>query len=391
MQRRRFITRTLSASLTGAALASAVLSNQRAVAAVDALSDAAAQTAAADSAAATSAGSMAQARTPISPLLPAPLRRGDTVALIAPATAAFQQDDLDIARESLEALGLRVRIGAHARDRHGSLGGLDADRAADLNASFADPEIRGIFPVRGGWGSARLLPLLDYDQIRANPKVLLGYSDITALLNGIHARTGLVTFHGPNAGGRWDEYSLDIARRVLFDGEALRLTNPRGSRDENVLTETEFRRITITPGRASGRLLGGNLSVLTTLLGSPWMPDFTDAILFLEDVGENWYRIDRMLTALRLAGVLDTLAGFVFGSCAECEPGAGFASLTPEEIFADHIGSMGIPAWRGAMIGHGQPQWTLPVGTSVTIDADAGTLLMNTPGVAKGSASKGNG
>ena len=387
MQRRRFITRTLSATLAGAALTSTVLPGQRAFAAADTATDAAANTPTADTPA---AAPVATASTPPSPVLPARLRSGDTVALIAPATAAFQQNDLDIARESLEGLGLRVRIGAHARDRHGSLGGLDVDRAADINTCFADPEIRGVFPVRGGWGSARLLPLLDYDLIRANPKVLLGYSDITALLNGIHARTGLVTFHGPNAGGRWDEYSLDIARRVLFDGEALRLTNPRGSRDENVLTETEFRRITITPGRASGRLLGGNLSVLTTLLGSPWMPDFTGAILFLEDVGENWYRIDRMLTALRLAGVLDKLAGFVFGSCAECEPGAGFASLTPEEIFADHIGSLGIPAWRGAMIGHDQPQWTLPVGTSVTIDADAGTLLMNTPGVARGSGSRGN-
>ncbi|MFM7118841.1 MAG: LD-carboxypeptidase, partial [Gammaproteobacteria bacterium] len=271
---------------------------------------------------------------------------------------------------------------AHARDRHGSLGGRDADRAADINACFADPEVRAIMPVRGGWGSARLLPLLDYDAIRADPKVLLGYSDITALMNGIHATTGLVTFHGPNAGGRWDAYSLDIARRVLFDGEALRLTNPQGTRDTNVLTETEFRRVTISPGRATGRLLGGNLTVLTALLGSPWMPDFDGAILFLEDVGENWYRIDRMLTALRLAGILDRIAGFVFGSCSECEPGAGFASLTPEEIFADHIAPLGVPAWRGAMIGHDQPQWTLPVGIPVTIDADAGTLLMSASGVA---------
>jgi muramoyltetrapeptide carboxypeptidase len=316
-----------------------------------------------------------------SPIFPARLRAGDTVGLVAPASAAFEQDDVDIARESLEALGLRVRVGRHVRDRHGSLGGRDADRAADIDACFADPDVRAIFPVRGGWGSARLLPLLDYDLIRRNPKILMGYSDITALLNGIHARTGLVTFHGPNAGGRWDAYSTDLVRRLLFEAQALEFGNPRLTSERNVLTQTEHRIRTIAPGRADGRLLGGNLTVLCTLLGSPWLPDFDGAILFLEDVGEDWYRIDRMLTALKLAGVLERIAGFVFGTCSECEPGKGFASLTPEEIFADHVLPLGVPAWRGAMIGHGHGQWPLPVGARVTIDAGAGTVTMLEPAV----------
>jgi muramoyltetrapeptide carboxypeptidase len=316
-----------------------------------------------------------------SPIRPARLRPGDAVALVAPATAAFQQDDLDIARESLEALGLRVKVGRHARDRHGSLGGRDADRAADINDGFADPDVRGVFPVRGGWGTARLLPLLDYDLIRRNPKILLGYSDITALLNGIHARTGLVTFHGPNAGGRWDAYSTGLMRRLLFEAQTLTLDNPSGISETNVLTQTEHRVRTITGGRASGRLLGGNLTVLTAMLGSAWMPDFSGAILFLEDVGEDWYRVDRMMTSLKLAGILDRIAGFVFGTCSECEPDSGFASLTPEEIFADHVAPLGIPAWQGAMIGHGHAQWTLPVGAPVTIDADAGRLALQEPGV----------
>lgn len=310
------------------------------------------------------------------PRPPPRLRPGDRVGLVSPATAAFMSDELDIARESLEGLGLVVDIGRHARARHGSLGGRDAERAADINDFFADPGIRGIFPVRGGWGSARLLPLLDYDTIRANPKVLLGYSDITALLNGIHARTGLVTFHGPNAGGRWDAYSTDLVRRVLFDGATLAFDNPRETHERNVLTPTEYRVRTITPGIARGRLLGGNLTVLTALLGSPYLPDFSGAILFLEDVGEDWYRVDRMMTSLKLAGILDRIAGFVFGTCAECLPGDGFASLTPEEIFADHVAPLGIAAWRGAMIGHGHAQWPLPVGAHVTIDADRGTLAM---------------
>jgi muramoyltetrapeptide carboxypeptidase len=307
---------------------------------------------------------------------PRRLRSGDLVGLVTPATAMYQQEEVDIARESLEALGLRVQLGTHIRDRHGSLGGQDVDRAADINRFFADPEIRAVLPTRGGWGTARLLPLLNYDTIRDNPKVLMGFSDITALLNGIHARTGLVSFHGPNAGGRWDQFSVDLVRRVLFDAEAVTFGNIKETSDRNVLTQVENRIRTITPGRATGRLLGGNLTVLTAILGSPYVPDFSDAILFLEDVGEDWYRVDRMMTSLKLAGILGRIRGFIFGTCNECSPGEGFGSLTPEEIFADHIAPLRVPAWSGAMIGHGHPQWTLPVGATVTIDSSVGTVTM---------------
>jgi muramoyltetrapeptide carboxypeptidase len=310
------------------------------------------------------------------PLKPARLQVGDTVGLVTPATAMYQQDEVDIARESLEGLGLTVKIGQHVRDRHGSLGGQDADRAADINRFFADTTVKAILPTRGGWGTARLLPLLDYDLIRRNPKILMGFSDITALLNGIHARTGLVTFHGPNAGGRWDQFSVDYVRRVLFQGESVSFENPKSTADRNVLTQIENRVRVITPGQATGRLLGGNLTVLTAILGSQYVPDFEDSILFLEDVGEQWYRVDRMMTTLKLAGILPKIRGFVFGTCNECEPGSGFASLTPEEIFKDHIAPLGVPAWSGAMIGHGHAQWTLPVGARVSIDAGAGTITM---------------
>jgi len=314
-------------------------------------------------------------------LKPARLQVGDTVGLVTPATAMYQQDEVDIARESLEGLGLTVEIGQHVRDRHGSLGGQDADRAADINRFFADTTVKAILPTRGGWGTARLLPLLDYDLIRRNPKILMGFSDITALLNGIHARTGLVTFHGPNAGGRWDQFSVDYVRRVLFQGESVSFENPKSTADRNVLTQIENRVRVITPGQATGRLLGGNLTVLTAILGSPYVPDFEDSILFLEDVGEQWYRVDRMMTTLKLAGILPKIRGFVFGTCNECEPGSGFASLTPEDIFKDHIAPLGVPAWSGAMIGHGHAQWTLPVGARVSIDAGAGTITMAEPGV----------
>lgn len=316
------------------------------------------------------------------PNVPARLKAGDTVGLVAPANATFNSVELDIARESLEALGLEVRVGAHLRDRHGYLAGEDRDRAADINAFFKDTSVSAVLPIRGGWGSARLLPYLDYEMIRRNPKVVVGYSDVTALLTALHTRGNLITFHGPNGMGRWDAYSLDYFKRVLFGGEAVTFANTPRMTDNNVLTPTQNRIRTVTPGTARGRLLGGNLSVLAGIAGSPYMPDWNGAILFLEDVGEDIYRMDRMLTTLKLAGIFDKIRGFVFGTCSECGPGdGGFGALTFEELWADHIAPLKIPAWSGAMIGHGMPQWTLPVGAMVEIDATAGSIRMTAPAV----------
>jgi muramoyltetrapeptide carboxypeptidase len=312
---------------------------------------------------------------------PRRLAPGDTVALVAPASATFRAVELEIARESLTALGLQVRIGRHLLDRHGYLAGQDKDRARDINECFADGSVRAVLPIRGGWGSSRVLPYLDFDIIRRNPKIVLGYSDITALLLAIHAKTGLVTFHGPNGMGRWDEYSVDYFKRLLMHGEAVTFDNPRAVSDRNVLTQTEHRVETITPGRARGRLLGGNLTVLTTIVGSEYLPSWDNAIFFTEDVDEGYYRLDRMFTQLKLAAVLPKLKGFVFGTCAECSPGEGFGNLTLEEIFADHIEPLRVPAWAGAMIGHQTPQWTLPVGLEVEIDAEKGTIAMGEPAV----------
>jgi muramoyltetrapeptide carboxypeptidase len=322
----------------------------------------------------------AQERRPA--LRPARLKAGDSVGLVAPANATFNSIDLDIARESLEALGLKVRVGAHLRDRHGYLAGQDRDRAADINGFFKDASIAAVLPIRGGWGSARLLPLLDYEMIRRNPKVVVGFSDVTALLTALHARTGLTTFHGPNGMGRWDAYSLEYVKRVLFDGEAVTFVNTPRASDNNVLTPTQNRIRTIKAGTARGPLLGGNLSVLAGIAGSPYLPNWDGAILFLEDVGEAIYRVDRMLTTLKLAGILNRIRGFVFGTCSECGPGdGGFGALTFEELWADHIAPLNIPAWSGAMIGHGMPQWTLPVGADVEIDAAAGSIRMLQPAV----------
>jgi len=321
--------------------------------------------------------SAARAAEPPSIVKPKRLAPGDTVMLVAPANATFNTVDLQIAKESLTALGFNVKVGAHLLDRHGYLAGDDKARAEDVNKAFDDKSIAAVHAIRGGWGSARLLPYLDFDTIRRNPKIMIGYSYVTALLLSIHAKTGSVTFHGPIGLGRWDAYSLDYYKRVLFNAEQVTYSNKQGLSDRNALVQTEFRSQTITHGRARGRLLGGNLTVMTAILGSPYLPDWDNAILFTEDVGEDYYRIDRMITQLKLAGVLGKIKGFIFGSCSECGPGDGnFGALTLEEIFADHIKPLGVPAWQGAMIGHGQPQWTLPVGAEVEIDADAGTIKL---------------
>ena len=310
-------------------------------------------------------------------LLPVRLKKGDTVALVSPSSATSDPFDLQLAREAMQALGFKVRMGAHLAARRGHLAGSDTERAADLNAMFADGEVKAIICARGGSGAARLLPLLDYDAIRANPKVLLGYSDITALHSAIQAKTGLVTFHGPIGSGSWNRFNVDQFQRLFFDHELMHYRNRVDAGDE--LVQRKNRTVAITGGKARGELVGGNLTVLTALAGSPYLPDFTGKILFLEDVAEAPYRIDRMFSTLKLMGALDRIAGLVFGECTDCDPGDGYGSLTLSQIFEDHIQPLKIPAYRGAMVGHIREQFILPVGGKVEMDADAGTLRMLEP------------
>lgn len=311
---------------------------------------------------------------------PPRLREGQRVGLVNPSGATPETETVRIVEERLEALGLRPVRGEHVLARHGYLAGTDAQRAADVNRMFADPDIDAIVAVRGGWGAARILPLLDYDAIRAHPKIFLGYSDITALHMALHQRTGLITFHGPVGSSRWNEYSVGYLRQILFEGGAPTLANPEELGDDLAVTADRVR--TLTPGTARGTLLGGNLTVLSAIVGSDYLPAFDGAILFLEDVGENIYRVDRMLTQLALAGILGRVAGVVFGKCSDCGPGGGYGSLTMEEVLDHHLGRLGVPAWEGAMIGHIREQWTVPVGVQAEIDAAAGTVRLLEPAVA---------
>lgn len=311
---------------------------------------------------------------------PPRLRAGDTVGLIEPAGFTDDLFDLDLVKETILAMGLKPKPARHLVERFGYLAGKDTDRAADVNAMFADPDVRAVFAVRGGWGCARILPYLDFATIRANPKLLVGFSDITALHLAFAARAGFATIHGPNADSGWPRFSWDAFRAIAFDGATPTLINPAGTEDRLVQRNGRIR--TFRGGTASGRLLGGNLTVLAALMGTPWLPDFEGAILFLEDVEEAPYRIDRMLTQLSLAGVLGKVAGVVFGQCTDCNAkDASYGGFTLSQVLQQHLGPLGVPAFQGAAFGHAANQFSLPVGVRAEIDADRGSIRLLEPAV----------
>lgn len=294
---------------------------------------------------------------------PPRLKAGDTVGLVAPA-GIFDPKYIEVAKQYLTKLGLKTQVGKHVLDRYGYLAGKDSDRAQDLNDMFADPSVNAILAIRGGWGCNRILPLLNYPLIRSHPKILMGYSDITALLLAINARSRIMTFHGPVATSTWTPFMLDYLQRILFAGEAVTLQNTKSP---------EGQVQTIAPGKAQGKLVGGNLSVLSAMVGSPYLPSWYKTILFVEDTNEDIYRVDRMLTQLKNAGILHQLSGFIFGQCSDCSLGDE-PSLTLMQVLQDHILPLGIPAWYGAMIGHIQDKFILPIGLPVAIDANLGKI-----------------
>ncbi len=238
-------------------------------------------------------------------LLAPALRDGDAVALVAPAGPIAADEQFARAEDVVRSLGLVPRIARYARQRRGYLAGSDDERASDFNDAVRDPEIRGIFALRGGYGTMRILDAIDYAALAANPKVVLGYSDLTAILNTITQRTGLVTFHGPVAAlSPFTENESAWLRRALMRSEPLGELH-----DANAYA--------ITGGTACGRLCGGNLSLVTSLLGTPYEIDTSRAILLIEEVDEAPYRIDRMLTHLRLSGALSRAAGILVGRCRQ--------------------------------------------------------------------------
>ena len=307
--------------------------------------------------------------------LPPRLRVGDTVGLVAPSSAV-DPAQVEAAAFQIAGMGLVPRIGAHVSDVDGYLAGTDANRAADLDAMFADDEVRAIFAVRGGWGAARLLPLLDWKAIASRPKLVIGSSDITALHLAIAARAGFPTIHAPTASSRWVEESWQSLWRLAFTGETPVLLGP--ATEPAGVPGPEGR--TITGGTARGRLIGGNLTIVSTLMGTGWLPDLKGAVLFLEDIGEEEYRIDRMLQQLALGGVLAGAAGIVFGRCSRCaNEDPDYRGFTLDQVIDHHLGPLGIPAFVGGNIGHVRGQTSLPSGGIVELDAAARTIRLLEP------------
>ncbi|MCL4401573.1 MAG: LD-carboxypeptidase [Acidobacteria bacterium] len=312
------------------------------------------------------------------PLLrPKALHPGDTVGLITPSTYVSDPDRLALAARTIEYFGLRMKMGRNVRKRAGYLGGTVQERLDDLHAMFGDAEVKAVFAVRGGYGAEQLLDRIDYDLIRRNPKIFLGYSDITALHLAIHKRAGLVTFHGPVVLSRFSEYTRDLFRKALFSPQPMGVvTNPP---DSDPLRPAHTLR-TIRPGTARGPLAGGNLTLISTTMGTPFEIETRGRILFLEDVGEEPYSIDRMLTQLRLAGKLEAAAGIVFGECQDCRPRdyqPSFEStFSLGEVLDNILGGLQGPVLSGLTFGHTDDQATLPLGIRAALNADKGELIL---------------
>lgn len=312
-----------------------------------------------------------------SPLVkPARLNRGDTVGLITPASAAFEPATIREGIETIQSLGFKVKTGKHITAKWGYLAGSDEDRVADLHRMFEDDEVRAIIALRGGYGSMRLLNLIDYDLIRKHPKIFIGYSDITALNLGLFHKTGLITFHGPVAISSFSQYTQEYFMKIITSPTPVGII--KHPQPGNPLRPTAHLRV-ITQGKATGRLIGGNLTIFTALLGTPFEVNMKDAILFLEETGEEPYDVDRMLTQLLLSGKLDQLAGIVFDKCENCKPGdykpAFYNTLSLEEILEDRLGKLGCPVLFGLSLGHQADKPTMPIGIQATLDADRQALI----------------
>ena len=305
---------------------------------------------------------------------PARLRPGATVGLIAPGSP-IADEKYAKTLASVAALGFRIKEGQYTRATRGYLAGTDEQRLSDLHAAFTDPEVEAVWCIRGGYGGTRLLPRLDYDLIRRHPKPFIGYSDITALHLAIYERTGLVCFHGPVAASDFPDDTLQYFRDVVVEpvaGHFIALP----AVDELLPAGEEFRPFVITAGRAEGLLTGGNLSLLAAMAGTPYQPSFKGKIVFIEDIGEQPYRIDRMLYQLAQATDLSEAAGVVMGVFTDCKPKGSAPSLTLVETLTDFFAQWKMPAAYGFPFGHVLHQATLPYGIMAELDTEKGRLTL---------------
>ena len=308
---------------------------------------------------------------------PRQLNKGDTIGLITPSSA-ISRVAFENTLENMSELGFRVKYSPNMRVRKGFLAGTDFQRAADLHAMFADPEVQGIFCARGGYGSARLLPLLNYNLIKANPKVFIGYSDITALHFGILNKTGLLTFHGPVGASEFSDFTSRCFEKVVLKGKDK--VKVEQAREDSEREEDQYKLRVISEGKCEGRLVGGNLSLVSSLAGTPYDLDFSGKIIFLEEVGESPYRVDRMLTQLLLAGKLQSAAGIalgVFNDCDDKPTDPDFGDTTSLwEVLTDRLGGLDIPVIYGLSFGHVKNNATLPMAVNAELDTSNARLTL---------------
>ncbi len=309
---------------------------------------------------------------------PKRLKKGDTVAIIAPSSGADDKQ-FEKALQNMTDLGFKPKLGKYARAINGFLAGTDAQRVEDIHWAFSDKEIDAVWCVRGGYGLSRILPQIDYNLIKKNPKIFIGYSDITALHLAIHQNTGLVTFHGPVASSTYSDYPRKHVVNALMGPvvpEKIELS-PDNVAKGTLLYKTQV----ITKGNARGRLIGGNLSLLTALAGTPYaLRNTKGKILFAEDVGEKPYRIDRMFTQLKQSVNLRELAGIALGVFAECEA-PDDKSQTVIDVVKDQLGNLGIPVIYGLSFGHIRDQFTLPLGIEAEMDTTSLSMTLLEAGV----------
>lgn len=298
---------------------------------------------------------------PVAPIRPVPpLRAGARVALIAPAGALTGPEDVERGEHNARSLGWEPRTGANVMKRYRYFAGTDDERLRDLNDAIRDDEIDAIWCLRGGYGAMRILPDVDFDALARRPKPIIGFSDLTSLLAAVSGRSRIVCFHGPTARMPLTDFSRASLLAAVSDG-----TDPCG--------DAPSARV-LRGGTAEGRLVGGNLALVAALIGTPFAPDLEDSILFLEDIDERTYRVDRMLRQIYLSGALKRCRGIVFGECTDCPASSASGTRDLDEILTEMAELAEVPCMTGAPIGHIDDQWTLPVGARARLDADARTL-----------------
>jgi muramoyltetrapeptide carboxypeptidase len=308
-------------------------------------------------------------------LKPRHLRQGDLIGLVSPSGPVTTPARIERGIRYLEGLGYHVRLGRHALKIHGFLAGTDKERLADLHGMFDDREVKAVICLRGGYGLTRLLPRLDYELIARNPKIVVGFSDITALQLAIWRQCRLVTFHGPMVQADFSG-TIDAVTEESFWSL---VTSPHAP---GPLILPEANCVPLLAGKANGRLLGGNLSLITSLLGTPFQPSFRNALLFIEEVAEEPYRIDRMLTQLANAGVPAKVAGVLLGQFTHCKAGtAGRPSFTTDEVLAEKAKVWRVPMVSDLPFGHVSRKMTLPIGVQARLDTNQRQLCLLEPAV----------